>query len=352
MADIYHTGPEAGGAGHRVARLTQIAGALTSLALIVGIGVGGTKMIMRDVSGIPVVEAIEGPMRVAPDQPGGDAADHQGLSVNDVAGLGTAVPPPDTLRLAPPPVMLDEEDVALGVLREAEEAPEEPRIAEAQPALPDFGNGPEMAIQALADRIAADTAPLSPLAPVQARVADADLTEDSSELEVAALDDSDILAEPEPEPFAADEDAEADFAVQLALSEALGQGGVIRSLRPKGRPSGGVQLAAAGTLALPAVVTASQEVEEIAPDAIPAGTRLVQLGAYDSPETARAEWGRLSGRFEEYLDGKARVIERASSGGKTFYRLRAHGFSDLSDARRFCAALVAGRADCIPVAAR
>jgi hypothetical protein len=32
-----------------------------------------------------------------------------------------------------------------------------------------------------------------------------------------------------------------------------------------------------------------------------------------------------------------------------FYRLRAHGFADLSDARRFCAAFVAQNVDCIPV---
>ena len=52
------------------------------------------------------------------------------------------------------------------------------------------------------------------------------------------------------------------------------------------------------------------------------------------------------------MDGKARVIERATSGGRIFYRLRAHGFADLSEARRFCAAFVAENADCIPVTTR
>ena len=63
-------------------------------------------------------------------------------------------------------------------------------------------------------------------------------------------------------------------------------------------------------------------------------------------------WRRFSARFEEFMDGKDRVIERATSGGRVFYRLRAHGFADLSDARRFCAALVAEQADCIPVTTR
>ena len=43
------------------------------------------------------------------------------------------------------------------------------------------------------------------------------------------------------------------------------------------------------------------------------------------------------------------MIQKAQSGGRTFYRLRAHGFEDLADARRFCALLVAEGPDCIPV---
>ena len=46
------------------------------------------------------------------------------------------------------------------------------------------------------------------------------------------------------------------------------------------------------------------------------------------------------------------MIQEAESGGRTFYRLRALGFDDLSDARRFCSVLVAENADCIPVTAR
>ncbi|MFD1809072.1 SPOR domain-containing protein [Gemmobacter lanyuensis] len=38
--------------------------------------------------------------------------------------------------------------------------------------------------------------------------------------------------------------------------------------------------------------------------------------------------------------------------GRTFYRLRAQGFSDEADARRFCAAITAEGAECIPVTLR
>jgi hypothetical protein len=60
----------------------------------------------------------------------------------------------------------------------------------------------------------------------------------------------------------------------------------------------------------------------------------------------------LNGRFGAYLEGKSRIVQEASSGGRTFYRLRAHGFIDIADARRFCSALVAENADCIPVVTR
>jgi hypothetical protein len=56
--------------------------------------------------------------------------------------------------------------------------------------------------------------------------------------------------------------------------------------------------------------------------------------------------------FSVFLVGLSRVVQKATSGGRVFYRLRAMGFADLSDARRFCSALVAEGADCIPVVTR
>ncbi len=90
----------------------------------------------------------------------------------------------------------------------------------------------------------------------------------------------------------------------------------------------------------------------IDPATLAEGTRLVQFGAFDSVELAEAEWRRLAGRFGALMEGKAMVIQAAESGGRTFYRLRAHGFEDEADARRFCSALVAEQANCIPVAHR
>lgn len=124
--------------------------------------------------------------------------------------------------------------------------------------------------------------------------------------------------------------------------------GLSWSSRPQVRPAG----ISTQPKPTPVAAPATAKPEEIALASIPAGTRLVQLGAYDSEATARSEWERISGKFTDYFAGKQRVIQKAQSGGRTFYRLRAHGFADLSEARRFCSVLVAGKSDCIPVVTR
>ena len=88
------------------------------------------------------------------------------------------------------------------------------------------------------------------------------------------------------------------------------------------------------------------------PQPIPVGTRLVQFGACDTEDEARAEWARLEGLFGEVMAGKGIVLQPAESGGRTFYRLRAHGFEDEDDARRFCSAFAAQGTICIPVPQR
>ncbi|MEM8556131.1 MAG: SPOR domain-containing protein [Pseudomonadota bacterium] len=91
---------------------------------------------------------------------------------------------------------------------------------------------------------------------------------------------------------------------------------------------------------------------DLDPATLPSGTRLVQLGAYDSATTAQAQWDLISARFEPYFQNRQRVIQRANVGGRTFYRLRVHGFKNRAEADRFCAALQAQNTDCIPALVR
>ena len=66
---------------------------------------------------------------------------------------------------------------------------------------------------------------------------------------------------------------------------------------------------------------------------VPAGTRLVQLGAYASAEEARVAWASRLAMFGDYMVGKERIVQEAETGGRSFFRLRAMGFGDLADAR-------------------
>jgi hypothetical protein len=265
-----------------MAGLTNMAGAVISLALIGGIGTWGYGMVMRDVSGVPVVRALEGPMREAPEEPGGSPAAHQGLAVNEVAGNGAAAPPPDQVIIAPQPIDLTSEDALAPAPSPARTTP----VARPRPA----------------------------------------------DVHLAVVREETVEAAPAPE--------------VAPVRVATVSGGLGQSLRPRTRPA----TADPVTFALAAATSASAE--EVEPQSLPLGTRLAQLGAFESAEVARAEWDRLSVRLGDLLEGKSRVVQRAESGGRTFYRLRAVGFEDLADARRFCSALQAEKAECIPVVTR
>jgi hypothetical protein len=296
---------DVGDAPNRLNAFTNLVGALVSLSLIAGIGIWGYQLMMRDVSGIPVVRAAEGEMRVRPDDPGGELARHQGLSVNTVPAHGVAAAPADELRLAPVPVTPTEDDLAVSPFDVA---------ALPQPAAPIRAPEP----------LDLD---LDNLAPVPS----ASPSEPSFEVVSAAANAAvaSVLAE------------EPQSAVLIDAP------GVRQSLRPRKRPAERATLVPAS---LSAETGASGE--EVDVTALPAGTGLAQLGAFDSVDAARAQWSALETRFEVYMTDKKRVIQQASSGGRVFYRLRAHGFEEIADARRFCAALVAENADCIPVVVR
>ena len=298
----------------RAGALVNYVGAIVSCALIVGVGVWGYKLVVRDVSGIPVVRAMAGEMRVLPTTPGGEVSVHTGLSVNEVAAVGEASAPEDSVALAPATAGLADEDVVTLLSTGVEEvsaivpsvAPEiEVKVAlnatqiVAAPLSTDD-------ILALANQIAGRTLPLAP---------NADVTVVAPTLSLAG---------------------------QAMVTPVVAKNvpGVSVSLRPMLRPT------------FTHVAAAAEVQSLVTTTAFALGTNLVQIGAFPKAENAVTEWKRLQGRFGDVMGGKARVIQAATSGGKTFYRLRAQGFSELGDAHRFCAALVAEDTDCIPVVVR
>lgn len=308
MADIEFGETVEGGnplGGSGVTGIVNWIAAFVSVALLAGLANWGYQLMVRDVSGVPVVRALEGPMRVAPEDPGGLAADHQGLAVNNIAAVGQAEAPASRLVLAPKPTILTPEDQTAGALN-------------AQPAA-----------QSTADTAGANAqAGTQNAASGQASLIEAALRQVEGE-STAPPTRTDVIS--------------ASVA------------GVSRSLRPMVRPVfAQPETVAPVALTQPAPVVSApiSNVKSIDPANVPVGTRLAQLGAYETSEIAQAEWLKVAARFDDVMADKTRLIEQAQSGGKVFYRLRAYGFSDLSDARRFCSALLAGQANCIPVVTR
>ena len=321
--------PPAQPSNNPVKAVAALTGAGLSLALLVGVGAWGYQLIARDVAGVPVVRAVQGEMRIRPADPGGSEALNQGLAVNNVAAAGGTAGPSDRIVLAPEPIDLASEDTPLI----DQLAAAQPRFAssESEPVtltapIEDTSAelDPKMAsIQALAAQIAAGATPLT----TQGDVVTAPVV-----TSIADVPRAPIANEPAPLTLS-----------QSAIDSSIP--GVSISMRPKIRPDGVRTASLNGAIA-------TSGAREVDPSSIPAGTRLVQLGAYESPEIARKEWERFSTKFADYMAGKDRVVQRATSGGRTFYRLRAKGFSDLADARRFCSALTARNSDCIPVVTR
>lgn len=293
----------------------QWGGAIVSLALIVGLGVWGYNLMARDVSGVPVIRDMSGNARSVPENPGGQLAMHQGLSVNSVTADGSASAPADTLTLAPRPMALTDEDRPMG-----------DTVTIVSNYQPDnaYTQVPE---------------PMPVLAPLAAEVVVPDPLELSSVEPVAAQADIEVPSE---------------------------AGAFVRSPMPKARP---IRVAAAAPLAAesatPAVVSdaslngvagdilaALGADGEVPTSQVPVGALLVQFGAFQNEDIARAEWDRLATKFKALMEDKTRVIEKAESGGKTFYRLRALGFNDAADSNRFCAALTAHNAACVPARQR
>jgi hypothetical protein len=258
-------------------------------------------------------------MRIPPANPGGDEADYQGLSVNSVAAAGLAAPSPDRMVLAPRPVDLTLED--------------EPGLTDTAPQVAEAAAQPSAVSQAPAVRLADAMTVAPPTASGPETLVEAALSEALDEIAVESASDS-----------SAGQLVETPAVVGIANDPALA------GMRPKPRPDVLTPVAASATDAMAAPATAVDDADEMEPASIPSGTRLVQLGAFDDIEGARAEWIRLAGLFAPEFAGKARVVQEAQTGGRSFIRLRAHGFEDEDSARAFCTALLAKDAVCIPVA--
>ncbi|MEM9851872.1 MAG: SPOR domain-containing protein [Pseudomonadota bacterium] len=292
--------------------------AAVSLAVIGGFVYWTVNLGTRDPHAVPIIRAMEGPARIAPDDPGGQRASHQGLAVNQVQSDGGVAAPAEQVVLAPSPGDPADEDQPLARAQ---------KPTQDAPAQTTSSDGP-----------ADDSAQTTETA-----------TAEPSEEELDALEIVDSVVERE----VAQELAETNPAMVPAA--------VIRgtslsprtSPRPKARP-GGLQaelrdIEPTAAVVAPAVTGASTV---SAVETVPPGTHLVQLGAYDRRELAANDWLGLLEKHPDLLGDKKRLILEAQSGGRRFYRLRAVGFGNIEESRTLCSALLARATPCISVTTR
>lgn len=333
--------PEGDGLTARLARLTHYVGAVASVGLMVGLLAWGWQLVSRDVSGVPIIRAIEGEARTTPDNPGGQLTNHTGLAVNTVAG-GEAASPAQQVAIAPAPTDLSDDDVAMGRLgataREPSNPSETPLTFAGDPIVPLSDS--EARALAEAEAAAAAERALADAAVKQAAIIDAPASEGPV---------TEVVTDENGLPAQADAIAEA-----LAQAQAEANPGVlVASARPAPRPR--VTRVAAAPAPAAAAAPAARPAEA-APAPAPAPTPVaassasgpvVQVGAFDSNAIAQNEWQRLAGRNGSLFSGKSPVIQEHNSNGRTFWRLRVAGFGSISEARQFCSALQSSGTDCL-----
>jgi hypothetical protein len=279
-------------------------GAALSLFLLAGAIGWSYQLIVRDVNQIPIVRAQLGPLRVAPDNPGGLTAANQGLSVTQLA-VNEKPLLSNEIYLAPAAEILNEENLALKVKEEYESNKVDGAFE-----IKEVNAENSMNLEALPDQKEVDSR-----------------SNDVGVLSKAAFSQKKI---------------EIENAVSLALSITNDPDKSLSWLRPKIRPVGFYRNGN---------ITEDQIVSNEPMPKLPIGSAVVQLGAFDSKSLAESEWQRFEKILGSILIPKKMVVQKAESGGKIFYRLRASGFSDISDARQFCTA-ISDKVACIPVVTR
>ncbi|HYZ64183.1 MAG TPA: SPOR domain-containing protein [Acetobacteraceae bacterium] len=73
------------------------------------------------------------------------------------------------------------------------------------------------------------------------------------------------------------------------------------------------------------------------PEAHPtAHSVMVQLAAMTTESGAKEEWQRLTKRYADIFDGRTLSVSKTERDGRTFWRVRTGGFSDVAQAHAFC----------------
>lgn len=311
--------------------LRRATGAVVFVGVIALMGLWAWRLGTRDASEVPIIRAMDGPSRLQPADPGGLQAAHQGLEVNAVLGGApesaakvAAVPP---ARPVPPP--LADEDAPQGEL-----------VASAPQALTEKVLGQVSSELAAPETDAAGegaaTAGVQPILPPDVTSEDDGMLGGADAAATETLSAADVRPRNRP--------AGLQVARAATPSEAS-----VATAAPPAAPAGVTKAAPTPTpmplpTRAPAKPVATSEVTSVQ-----SGTRLVQLGAFDSEDITRKAWSALVAKNPDLLSSKSLYVERTTSNARVFYRLRVAGFQSADDTRRMCEALRSRGVACIPV---
>jgi hypothetical protein len=312
--------PNYGQAPKPISPKWQYLGAAVAVGLLGYLGSWAYELVTRDISGVPVVRAAEGPLRVVPQDRDAPQPEYQGLSVNDVVSGGNADDAPASVALAPEPLPVDESDLLS--LAQSQQAQQEIERQAATPL-------PELESESV-------PAPIAPPKPEPVIVPQPQQPMMSAE-DVAILEQS--LAQIR---------QTEQSAPAAPTPPSAPQSTPIPQLRPQtigAQPPQAVVAAQPQTP--PAVAAVSAPRDEVPAGEVPDDEFVAQLVVLGSLGAARDEWQKIAARHVDLFADKQRVVMEIERNGSIMYRLRVAGFVDRNAARDFCLNLKARGQDCI-----
>ena len=290
--------------------------------------------------GIPVVEAPSGPVKVKPANPGGMLVEGANDSIlsGEADGKETVAPGPE----APAPQAL--------------KAQEDAATQAATPAPPAADTAEPRPLPLLRPHVAAR----NPGVPAGSSATDGN----ASVRLIPGAKPPGPLSSAEPRPpghapirLTPMHGAAPALVAQAVTTPSDDQGAAPQVTTPQNapvqstplQPPAGQPPAAQTTPAQPAAPAAQAAPAPAAPapmappaaaaQTAPAGhgkRALVQFAAVDSGEAALREWQRLSKKYPDLFNGHTPNITKTEHNGKTFWRIRTGGFTDLTQAAVFC----------------
>jgi hypothetical protein len=247
----------------------------------------GYGVIVQSESKVTIIKASDGPLKVLPEDPGGNLASHLGFSVNLVQESGQVAGPSAKIFLAPPAISVQESDLR---------------------SLSGFGdsNGAIDLKSSINDALAVifkDTDTLSETTFLNLKEISIkkDITENTAV--------SNSFARPEKRPIKiVSATLHQDLVAQIVLNQVKAS-----------------------------MVDSKDEL-------------MVHLGSFKNKVLASADVENFVVRHQGYLTNKTVFLQKSETGGRSIYRMRAIGFSNIAETKKFCAIINSFGNDCMPIA--